>query len=174
MDALFEQALAKIKNGDNDNGRGCYSRFYRLNDTWGFKCSQYQEEMQFAYYAQQLGAEHLIAPRVGGAYSFHHNDIPYFGYITECAGDTWEKTGGKVESCYGLFPVSEEFDALVALVYDLFGNPPKRYDINPHYDLHFENVAFMPDNRLVAIDWGTVGMYATKRQPQWSIQPWEC
>jgi len=139
---------------------GYTATFFRINDTYGFKMFGYEdggdEDKKFVQDIRKLQrVAHSLgfAPAVGRMFKVEWYGCPIWGYVTECVVETWfgrHCTFGREDwNC-------PEYDAAL----DNYENDEDVSELRSRMmdnnyctsDLHWHNVGYMPDGRLVCID----------------------
>jgi hypothetical protein len=165
--SLVEQAKYIIKTVSLDSGRfieGCYASYYRLNKKWGFKVYEYSDDRNLAYFEQRKTFSYGLAPAVRERFKTlqifgksSEKNWRLYGYITENVIETVKDKEIRLGRTYDddYFDEWGDFDQLEKSV----DGYTELCDSLIHYgfshlliDLHWENVGWLADGRLVAID----------------------
>ena len=133
---------------------GCDAMFLRINKNWGFKLFSTEKDRDKNYDRQNLAHEHGAAPAVGEKmFVTLPDNNSYYGFITECIVETYydrhisefdmykDKEYANSELEEQMFR-DDEYNNLMEILDDTTGS----------FDMHCQNVGYMPDGRMVAID----------------------
>ena len=134
--------------------KGVCAKFARINDEWGIKLYRDEYTRDKTYRFQDLANSVECAPRLGDKFSVVlPDDKTYYGYITECITETFLKRylnrlGLECNSDehYDLLDEMEEDEEFKTLCRDI-----NSIGISTN-DMHASNVGYLPNGRLVAID----------------------
>lgn len=138
---------------------GAECNFIKMDSGWGLKLYYEDCLARKTYEMQQYAASYGLAPRVGPyIFKFNKNGRIFSAYYTECVScilyDRFKHLGNWM---HGQWPKHHLTDN--SNVYGPFLGLPDiaqqllEIGIEP-FDLHYANVGFMPDGRLVCIDFG--------------------
>lgn len=154
MKPSFAEAARAYFGSDKKPHCGCAASFLVVAPGWGLKLYGWEVTARTAWKDQARAAALGLAPEVGEFGSMNG----LYGYVTEAASYTVRKalvgyetfrecTENNVPSYSHLcWLIMENDSQYVALVEEL-----NKHEFST-YDLHADNVAFMPDGRLVMID----------------------
>jgi hypothetical protein len=151
---MIAEAVALMSTTPIHSGKyqeGADAKFLRINDKWGLKFFQREDQRNDSYVLQEQAAELGLAPQIGDKFEFTFgDDDTRYGFITECI----------VETCNDRFRPEINWN-------DYSTTPWQRMYAMQEYqdlinglrnngfaanDMHEANVGWLPDGRLVAID----------------------
>lgn len=169
QDTYSHDELRQLLSSKGSDSSGCSAKFYRINDTWGFKTYNNDESRDYHYDTQAAAAEFGLGPKVGGMFNIPlpSGEVEY-GYVTEIAdtseADEWDEIA---DYCgYSLFMPLEgkcpdefvehfgdegmqKLDEMTELTNELYNNVG--FDF---HDCHGGNFGRLKTGELVCIDFG--------------------
>jgi hypothetical protein len=145
--------------------KGVTCTFIRINETQGIKVYTDPDYCQDSYKDQKRAAKLGLAPNVGEKFKFYDNEIDGYrhGYVTDCIVETWQDRWLRNNGKDGLsesdknyitayesgasdeYYSDQEVEALNKALY-------KNGFDTASSDLHWKNCGWLPDGRLVCID----------------------
>jgi hypothetical protein len=133
---------------------GVCARFTRMDEKHGIKF-YYKEKMRDkTYELQNLAYDNGLAPRAFDKFDLHSAELDrtVYGYVTEAIASTFCDRYGDWETDDDnnlLFDDDCEFPEIAEEFYALLASLNEVMYVR---DIHYNNVGFMPDGKMVAID----------------------
>jgi hypothetical protein len=146
---------------ENQFKKGGVARFVNVGDGWGLKFYTNETDRDYTYDKQKIAYHHGIAPNVGHKMDFKLGSYQYYGYLTEMADVIKDKFCREHNVVGDVYSVKNEHlsPAYLAVQDAMYASDDHEnlvteleclgYDPN---DMHWGNVGYMPDGRMVAID----------------------
>lgn len=166
MPPTLQQGIERFASGEAQVHRGASAKFINLGNGWGFKVFSCPAKAEYSYETQKDAARFGIAPKVG-----EFGDTPFgYGYITEAAEYTVRKAL-QGYACYRDMPKyggirdaradNRETIRMESWIEEIMFEDTQFNELIDKAqdwgfstrDCHCDNVAFMPDGRMVIIDW---------------------
>jgi hypothetical protein len=154
---MIAEAIQRVRETPVDKFEsGCAAHFVPFIDGWGIKFYTDQEVRDDTHYIQNKAFNDDVAPEVGDKIDFTLNNFQYYGYLTKmvrvCMVEFAEERGISYEDA----PYHEDADNAENEIYDR----PEYFDLieKMNYlgmdtgDMHWANVGYTPDGRMLAID----------------------
>jgi hypothetical protein len=139
-----------VRTYNGPHPKGCHCRFYKIDDMWGAKVYNTQDDRDFAYRKQAEAAIWGLAPEVGDKFEVDGEKWCYLTEVAECIvpytgeqfTETWYNTAEKVRK--GRPQLIQEIDD--------FSNMMAKKGLQAGDD-HLGNFGFLR-GKLVRIDFG--------------------
>ena len=157
-----ELAVVTAKNTPlNEYQSGVSAKFLRLDSKWGIKLYKSERERNYTYRLQKIASKQGLAPQVRDVLCLEIDDKMYYGYLTECVTETalerWinendlpelkimnrDERGDAYYDAGSMLDDSQEFTDLTLNMEE------SGFQV---CDMHAANVGWLPDGRLVCID----------------------
>lgn len=142
---------------DKDLNRGCAAQFVNLGNGWGFKFYRNANFQEKTYELQKRAASLGLAPEVGEMVTFNLKNRTMYGYTTQTARVIKDEYAASL-GCHAneVFdhPNYEEDTRKNVYLIDGYRELMEGLEENGFdtFDMHWGNVGYLDDGRLVAID----------------------
>lgn len=156
---MISEAIQKVRQTPpHAFGSGSTAKFVRIDEVWEFKFYHDNTDRDNCHFLQKKAYKNEIAPRVGEKVDFTLGGHPRYGYITELAIIPYDEflKLHNVEDSEDNEYVSRLYSVMEG---ELYNQPAysdlmdKMEELNMSViDMHPGNVGWMPDGRLVCID----------------------
>jgi hypothetical protein len=157
------KVLSRTPSNSPNFKTGCSAKFLRITDNYGIKLYSTKEKRKITHKEQQKAHQLGLAPAVGRKFrlTLPENNETVYGYITECVVETYGDRYARKRGFASMIEADDEYDIACEIAID---NDEEYNQLIQNlrengfcvYDMHFENVGYMKDGRLVAIDFDNV------------------